>query len=174
MTGDLSTRNIVLTGFMGTGKSTVGPMLAERLGFRFVDTDEVIERRHGPIPEIFATYGEAGFREAEAVLAMELADDDGLVISTGGGMLMHPTNVRVLSSSGDIYCLTASVGTIVQRLRGDGAVTRPLLAGDDPAERVRSLLEERRERYAAFEQIDTDRWTPAEVVERIVELRATS
>ncbi|MCY4663604.1 MAG: hypothetical protein OXC00_02945, partial [Acidimicrobiaceae bacterium] len=78
-------KNVVLTGFMGTGKTTVGRILAEHLGFDFVDTDAVIESRAGPIPEIFERAGEPGFRELERSVARELAGRTGLVIATGGG-----------------------------------------------------------------------------------------
>ena len=78
-------RNLVLTGFMGTGKTTVGRILADRLGYGFVDTDEVIESRAGPIPEIFDRDGEEAFREMERSVARELSGRTGLVIATGGG-----------------------------------------------------------------------------------------
>jgi shikimate kinase len=88
-------RNVVLTGFMGTGKTTVGRLLAERLGYGFVDTDALIVARHGPIAEIFAGRGEGEFRRLEAEVAAELADRTGLVIATGGRMLLDHGNAEV-------------------------------------------------------------------------------
>ena len=98
-------RNLVLTGFMGTGKTTVGRILAERLGYTFVDTDEVIESRAGPISEIFEQRGEAGFRVLERDVARELADRRGLVIATGGRMMLDPTCRACLEPAADVVCL---------------------------------------------------------------------
>src|SRR6187399_1176730 len=89
-------RNIVLTGFMGTGKTTVGRLLAARLGYEFVDTDEAIVERHGEIADIFRTRGEEAFRQIERQLAAELASRERLVISTGGRMMLDPDNVAAL------------------------------------------------------------------------------
>jgi shikimate kinase len=96
----LDSRNIVLTGFMGTGKTTVGRLLADQLGYEFVDTDRVIEERHGTIADLFRSVGEDGFRRIERELAAELADRVGLVISTGGRMMLDPQNVASLSRNG--------------------------------------------------------------------------
>ncbi|NDH77107.1 MAG: hypothetical protein EBY52_10315, partial [Actinobacteria bacterium] len=93
--GAVPEHNIVLTGFMGSGKSSVGSALAALLGRRFIDTDAVIVERHGPIPTIFAEHGEATFRMHERELADELADETALVVSTGGGMLIDPANGEV-------------------------------------------------------------------------------
>ncbi|MGH9134897.1 MAG: shikimate kinase, partial [Ilumatobacteraceae bacterium] len=101
-------RNIVLTGFMGTGKTTVGRLLAEQLGFEFVDTDQVIEQRHGAIAEVFRVMGEDAFRRIERELAAELADRERLVISTGGRMMLDPQNVASLSRNGRVFCLVAT------------------------------------------------------------------
>ncbi len=87
-----SEQNLVLTGFMGTGKTTVGRMLAEKLGMEFVDTDELIESRHGPIPRIFADRGESEFRAIEQEVARELGERSGLVIATGGRMVLDDDN----------------------------------------------------------------------------------
>lgn len=161
--------NVVLTGFMGTGKSTVGRLLAERLGYAFVDTDAVIVERHGPIPEIFATRGEAAFRTLEREVAAELAAADGHVIATGGRMLLDPSNAAVLGASGRVLCLTAELDTILARVAADGvAHDRPLLAGPDVEARIEALLAERAEGYGAFEQVATDRRSPAEIVDAII------
>ncbi len=161
--------NVVLTGFMGTGKSTVGRLLAERLGYQFVDTDSLIEARHGPIPEIFAEHGEGTFREIEREVAAELAESTGLVISTGGRMMVDAVNAKFLGKSGRVFCLTASVDTILYRVAPTGSVLkRPMLAGSDVRQRIGALLAERAEAYAAFEQIDTERRTPSEVADQIL------
>ena len=161
--------NIVLTGFMGTGKSTVGRLVAERLGRRFVDTDALIESRHGPIPRIFAEHGEAHFRQLERDVAAELAARSGLVVATGGRTMLDPVNEASLGTSGTVVCLAASVAQLVIRLR-DEAEHRPLLQGDDPAGRVAALLAEREEAYGRFPQVATDGRTPAEVADAVVSL----
>lgn len=164
--GDLVTtndRNIVITGFMGTGKSTVGKLLAEKLGRPFLDTDEEIVRRvHKTIPEIFAQYGEAEFRHIERRMCRFLAAQRGFVISTGGGMLVDEGNREVMLASGFVVCLSASPEVIAARLAADKS-ERPLLKGD-----WRALLEKRRLAYEAIPcQIDTTDRTPENIVEEI-------
>lgn len=164
-------RSVVLTGFMGTGKSTVGRMLAERLGFEHVDTDRMIEQRHGPITSIFAEQGDDGFRRIERSVADELAGRRGLVISTGGRLLVDPVNADRLEDGARVFCLTASPSTILARVSAETSlVERPLLAGPDVGGRVTELLAERADAYARFEQVDTDHRTPADVVDHLVEL----
>jgi shikimate kinase len=155
-------RNVVLTGFMGTGKTSVGRQLAHRLGYEFVDTDQVIEERHGPIPEIFREHGEVHFRQLERDVAAELAGRSGLVVATGGRLMVDPVNAERLGATGEVFCLVADVDTIVARVTR-GAADRPLLAGPDVRERIAALLAERAEAYARFEQVDTDGLTPDEV-----------
>src|SRR5262245_28356809 len=133
--------NVVLTGFMGTGKTTVGRLLADLLGYEFVDTDELIERRYGPIETIFRDRGEEEFRAIERNLAAELAGRDGLVISTGGRMMLDPSIASTLGAGSRVFCLVASPETIAARVL-DGPA-RPLLAGPDPLARIRELLAER-------------------------------
>ena len=118
-------RNLVLTGFMGTGKTTVGRILAERLGLEFVDTDELIESRSGPIHEIFERDGEDAFRALERSVARELAGRTGLVIATGGRMMLDSECEACLEPVSDVVCLTAGSDTIVERVAGPGAVPRP-------------------------------------------------
>jgi shikimate kinase len=161
-------RNIVLTGFMGTGKTTVGRLLARRLDREFVDTDRLIEQRHGPIPQIFAEHGERRFREIEAAVAAELAARSGLVVSTGGRMLVDDGNAAILGATGDVVALTADVDTIVRRVGGEGAAsTRPMLAGGDVRGRIAELLAERADAYARFDQVVTDDRTPDEIATEI-------
>ncbi|MCS7040296.1 MAG: AAA family ATPase, partial [Caldilineales bacterium] len=112
--------NLVLTGFMGTGKTAVGRAVAARLGRPFVDMDEWIARRAGmSIAEIFARQGEGAFRAMEAELVRELAGQRGLVIATGGGALVDPTNRETFCRTGLVICLTASVEAILARV-GEG------------------------------------------------------
>ncbi|HXF62445.1 MAG TPA: shikimate kinase, partial [Caldilineaceae bacterium] len=163
-------RNIVITGFMGTGKTTIGRLLAERLGRPFVDMDEQIEARFAkPIPRIFAEDGEAAFRVAEAQLCHQLAQEQGVVLSTGGGALVNPSNRHALAQRGVIICLTATVDTILERIQQ--ADNRPLLPGDleERRQRIRQLLHERRHAYAAIaHQVDTSGRTPAQVVDDLL------
>jgi len=159
--------NIVLTGFMGTGKSTVGRLLADRLGWSFVDTDAVIEDRHGPIPAIFAEHGEARFRALEREVAAEVARGTRQVVATGGRLLLDPENERALGATGVVVCLTASVDALVARLAHE-ADQRPLLRDGDPAERIRALLAERAAGYGRFPQVVTDSRTPAQVADAVL------
>ena len=150
-------RNIVLTGFMGTGKTTVGQLLAAQLGYEFVDTDRVIEERHGTIADIFRSMGEEGFRRVERELAAELADRTGLVISTGGRMMLDPQNVASLSRNGRVFCLVATADEIFDRVTNDRSRTeRPLLSVPDPRRRIVELLAERSPDYRRFAQLTTD------------------
>ncbi|MEM8705037.1 MAG: shikimate kinase [Actinomycetota bacterium] len=156
--------NIVLTGFMGSGKSSVGRALAQVLQREFVDTDAVIEKRHGPIPAIFAAHGEPTFRRYEAELADELATRADLIVSTGGGMLVAPAVADRLAETGRIFCLTAEPATIVERVRADGIAGRPLLDTDDPEATAAALLAARSEAYARFEAVATDGRSVTEIV----------
>lgn len=162
-------RNIVLTGFMGTGKSAVGQIVAARLGRSFVDTDEIIaQQAKKSIPEIFAQDGEAAFRYMERRLCRFYAGQRGLVIATGGGMLVDPGNLAVMQASGLVICLNASPETIRQRLSGQ--TIRPLFSGDWEA-----LLEKRRPAYAAVpHQIHTDGKTAEQIAEEVIALCRTS
>ncbi len=164
--------NIILTGFMGTGKSTVGPLLAAATGRTFVDTDSLIAARAGKsVAAIFAEDGEPGFRAWERGVAGELSQQDNLVVATGGGMLLDEDNRRLLEASGRVICLTAPVEAIVARLTDDPAA-RPLLTGDDPARQVAALLATRAPLYDHFPQIDTGGRTPERVLEEILDLLA--
>lgn len=151
----MSTKNIILTGFMGTGKSTLGRRLAARLGFRFVDTDLLIEERIGQtIADLFATQGEAAFRRLETDLAKELADQSGLVIATGGGLVLNPLNVKILQQSGLILCLTATPEEILERISRQQHI-RPLLQDPAPLNKIRELLAQRDSCYQQFPQVST-------------------
>jgi shikimate kinase len=165
-----ATPNLVLTGFMGTGKTTIGRILATRLDYGFVDTDELIEQRRGSIPQIFREHGEGEFRRLEREVAAELADRDRLVISTGGRLMLDAVNAARLGATGYVVCLTASVDTILSRVADDDSpVERPLLAGDDVRGTITELLADRAEAYARFEQVDTEGRTPDEIADKIAD-----
>lgn len=138
--------NIALVGFMGVGKSTVGQILASMLDFEFVDTDRVIETREGRrISEIFAKDGEAHFRDLETRLIREYETRRGVVLSTGGGLVVRPENLSSLRTHALVVCLWASPAVIYERVRHQGH--RPLLATPDPQARITELLEERKPAY---------------------------
>jgi len=160
-------KNIVLTGFMGTGKSTVGRILAHRLDREYVDTDRMIERRHGPIPRIFEEQGEAGFRKIERDIAKELSTDVGYVISTGGRFMLDPDNAALLKEGNRIFCLVADLDVIMNRVMRRRS-SRPMLAGDDPRARVEQLMNERAEGYSVFESVVTDERPPSAVADDII------
>ena len=163
--------NLILTGFMGTGKTTVGRLVAEKLGRQFVDTDLVIEERHGPIQEIFDRQGESGFRDIERALAAELGRRKGIVIATGGRMLLDPENFKVLSENGRIFCLVATPEEIYHRVAGDSSrVNRPLLDVEDPKQRIIELLDERGPDYARFTQLMTDQVEPDVIAQELADL----
>lgn len=137
-----ATRNIVnlaLIGFMGTGKSSVGRLVADQLRFEFLDTDELIESRAGKtINEIFAQNGEPSFRALECQLVEELAARTHTVISTGGGLPVNPANLTSLKQHALVVCLWSSPEKIFERVREQSH--RPLLHDPDPLARIRTLL----------------------------------
>lgn len=157
--------NIVLAGFMGTGKSTVGELIAETLGWRFIDSDQlIVVLENMPIKDIFAHKGEAYFRQIERRVATELAEMRRIVVATGGGMMVDADNRTVMGVRGLLVCLNATPDVIEQRI--GGATNRPLLKDD-----WRALLESRREAYAALPyQVDTTGKTPEQVAEEVVAL----
>ncbi|MFN2229323.1 MAG: shikimate kinase, partial [Anaerolineae bacterium] len=139
--------NIVLTGFMGTGKTSVGREVARRLGRPFVDMDDEIVARAGKsIPEIFQAEGEAAFRALEAKVCRELSERHGLVIATGGGALVDPENRRAMLASGPVFCLGCRAEGILERLAGAG--DRPLLDVQDRRAEIERLQGARQEAYA--------------------------
>jgi shikimate kinase len=159
--------NIVLIGFMGTGKSTIGRLLAQKLGFEFVDVDARIEQQAGKtITQIFQSEGEGYFRKLEREFAEELSAGEGQVIATGGGFVLNPQNIAVLRPKGFIVSLKASPRAIYERIRNEKH--RPLLAVSDPLYRISRLLEERAERYRDADLlIDTDSKSPAGIADEI-------
>lgn len=158
---------IVLIGFMGCGKSTIGKQLAEAFGYEFLDMDELIEKHEGTtISEIFATKGEAYFRNLETqAISGQLSDLRNKIISTGGGMPISPANHRPLKECGKVVYLKVSPETVLERLKHD--TTRPLLQREDKEEAVRSLMAEREPVYTRL--ADVTIVTDGKSVERIVE-----
>jgi len=160
--------NLILVGFMGAGKTTVGRRLAERLHWEVVDCDDLIEARaKKTIAEIFASEGEAAFRDLEAELAATLRDYRQTVITTGGGIVERAANLARLRAAGRIIYLRAQPEVLYTRLAG--STHRPLLRVADPLGRIQELLAQRAARYEAADQtIDTDDLTVDEVVEAIL------
>jgi len=166
--------NIVLIGFMGTGKTTVGRLLAERLDLAFTDMDDcIVERAGKTIPAIFADDGEPAFRALEREVVIDLSARGGLVIATGGGVVLNPDNIRDLGATGLLVALTATPDVILERLRHDTG--RPLLSAGDKGEKIRTLLASRQHLYNAIPlRIDTDALTSGAVARRIMDHYAHS
>ena len=167
MRNNHQSRNVVLTGFMGSGKSTVGGLLAGILVKEFVDTDTMIEQIHGPIPEIFKNEGEEAFRQYEREISEQLKLKENLVIATGGKLLLDQTNVELLGANGRIFCLSAPIDQIIERILKEGRSKRPLLDSDDFEERLREIYSQRVSSYSVFEQVDTAGRTPSEIAAEI-------
>ncbi|GAA3407207.1 shikimate kinase [Paenibacillus hodogayensis] len=162
-------RNIVLIGFMGTGKSTVAAALAERLGWNRVDLDTSIEEaENATIPQLFADKGEPYFRRAETeALKRELDGREGQIVATGGGAVLAEENRGIMLANGLVVALTADIGTILQRVQNDP--NRPLLRGN-AEQAVPELLERRKHAYDfAPVRIDTSDKTVEQIAAEIVE-----
>lgn len=149
-------RSVILTGFMGSGKSSVGRVLARRMGLPLIDLDEVIVAAAGKtINAIFAEEGEPAFRALESVCLARVLESGGGVVATGGGAVVAEQNRELMRRYGVVINLTASLPRLLERLAGSGE--RPLYNGERPEERVQRLLEEREQFYAAADiRIDTD------------------
>ena len=160
------TTNIILAGFMGTGKSTVGQLIAGRLGLEFVDTDAAVEHVAGTtIPELFAR-SEALFRQYESVVCLQCALHDGLVMAVGGGALLNENTRAGLEMSGVIICLHADIDEIMRRVGEDGH--RPLFGSRAD---VDALLAARIEHYASLPyHVDTTGKTPEQVADEVIAL----
>jgi shikimate kinase len=160
--------NIFLTGFMGAGKSTVGRLLAKRIGYRFIDLDQMIVQKEGrAIQEIFAAHGEGYFRECETAVLVEQAEADRTVFATGGGIVGRIENRALLKKYGRVVYLRASWPTLQWRLsRGSG---RPLANGAEGWDPVQRLWESRLSWYEEADLIvDTDRSQIHAVVREII------
>jgi shikimate kinase len=168
MTADRHIQNIALIGFMGTGKSSVGRLVASQLHFTFVDTDELIESRAGrSISEIFAEAGEPAFRQIERQVVEELARTHRMVISSGGGLAAQPDNLASLKEHALIVCLWASPEVIWERVRHQSH--RPLLQDPDPMARIRALLAAREPFYRQADVlVNTEMRSVKEVVHHVL------
>ncbi|BFM13020.1 shikimate kinase AroK [Simiduia litorea] len=164
-------RPVFLVGPMGAGKTTIGKLLAQQLGYPFKDSDREIEERTGAdIPWIFDVEGEAGFRQREVVVLADLSLQGQLVIATGGGIVMREENRECLKSSGIVFYLTASTEQLLERTAKDKR--RPLLQVADPETRIRELLALRDPLYAevATHIIDTEQRAPKLVAQEMAAL----
>jgi shikimate kinase len=172
-TADLRRRleglNLYLVGMMGSGKSTAGRQLAAQLGYRFLDADHSLEQVAGrTIPEIFASEGEAGFRQLESAVLNQIASWHSLVVATGGGVVTRPENWGQMRQ-GVVIWLDAPEELLLERLTAD-PTPRPLMAAADPAARLAALLAERRPLYAQADlHILQDGRTPEQVAQQVLE-----
>lgn len=159
-------KDTILIGFMGTGKSTIGKLLAKKQNRLFIDTDSYIESKEGrSISDIFEQKGEAYFRSLETEILKELKEiTHNAVIATGGGLPLRQENAELLSQMGEVIYLQTSADTILERLKGD--TTRPLLNTENPRARVEQLLGERDEKYmaASEKKLVTDGLSAEEIV----------
>ena len=161
--------NIYLIGMRGVGKSTIGKLLAERLGKAWVDIDEQIAVREGnDIKALVDQHGWDFFRKKEHEMVQEMAKKKNVVVSTGGGVLMHFDNAQLLKNSGKLILLIAKPSTLVQRLKESHQ--RPSLTGKDPLLEIGEVWEERKDTYHKFADlvVDTEPWDTDRIVEEIV------
>lgn len=166
----MSTRqNIILTGFMGTGKSEIGRILSKKLGLKLIDVDSEIEARQKmTITEIFKQCGEQGFRDIESEVIKTIADKENAVISTGGGAVLRQENIDHLRKKGIIICLMASPETILQRTGRNK--DRPLLQVENPLQKIKELIEFRKPYYEKADlMIDTEGKNPREIADEIMD-----
>lgn len=160
--------NIVLIGFMGTGKTSVGKVLAQRLKWQFYDTDDVIEKQVGiKISDIFARHGEVYFRDLETKTINLLSLLDKAVIACGGGVVLKKENMEALERNGIIVCLEASPQKIFERTKSNS--DRPLLNVKNPLDRICEILQQRKKLYERCSiSINTDDLTIEQVVDKIL------
>lgn len=163
-------KNIILTGFMGTGKTTIGKELAKRLHLKLVDIDEEIETAQKmTITDIFRIYGEQYFRDIETTMIKKFSREKNIIISTGGGAVLRDENIEALKENGIIFCLNASTETILERT--SHSEDRPLLKVENPKEKINELLAYRRPFYEkAGIMIETDGTPPLKIVKEIMEI----
>ena len=166
--------NIFLTGFSGTGKTTVGRIAADLLGWRYVDMDDEIEAASGrSIPDIFEVEGEPAFRRYETDVLARLSEGSRQVVSTGGGVPVAEANRALMTAGGVVVCLEASPETIYERLsterdRQAGPVVRPMLAGSDPLRRIGDLKARRQPSYSLADwTVQTDRLSPEQAASEV-------
>ena len=167
-------RNIILVGFMASGKSSVGRALSRRCGWPRVDADEEIVSRAGkPITDIFRDSGEDAFRELERSVVSDICLECGRIISVGGGSFVDDENRRTMLDGGTVFYLSARPETIHRRVSGGNpnAPARPLLRGGDPLERITELLAQRTPAYSqAHHTVETDRLSSDQVAQAILKI----
>ncbi len=161
--------NIILCGFMGCGKTTVGKNLAKTANMRFIDMDKYIEdKAHMTVKEIFAEKGEDGFRQMEHQACIDLAKESNNVIAAGGGTLTFQKNVDVLTKTGIIVLIDASYETLCDRLKNDTA--RPLLQCENRNQKIKELLEKRMPLYKKAAEISVNgNLSPKKVAQEILD-----
>jgi shikimate kinase len=165
--------NIFLIGPMGAGKSTIGRRLARKLKLKFLDSDQAIENRTGArIALIFEIEGEEGFRKRESEIIEELTNQSGVVLATGGGVVLNPVNRQKLAERGVVVYLRAGLGQLLKRTARD--TKRPLLNTENPRERIKELLNTRTPLYEEIADliVDTDKQPVTQIVEEICNYRA--
>ena len=162
--------NVILCGFMGCGKSTVGTLLAEKLNFTFVDTDKVIEQRENmAVSEIFAVHGEKYFRTIEATVINDLCQLNSQIIATGGGAVLNPSNANTLRDNGTVFFLDVTPETVLERLKDD--TSRPLLQKENKETAVRELMDIRRPRYVKHSHYTINgNQNPESVLQEIIQM----
>ena len=164
-------RNIILVGFMASGKTSVGRALSERTGWSLVDADDVIVARAGkPIHRIFAEDGEPAFRQLERRVITDLCAGERQIIASGGGAFVNEQNRDAMLSGGQVFFLSTSPAVILRRVQEEdaGGPIRPLLAVEHPEARIAELLSQRMPAYSqAHHTVDTDALTAAGVAEWI-------
>jgi len=167
-------RNIILVGFMASGKSSVGRALARRTGWPRIDADEEIVSRAGkPIADIFKDSGEDAFRQLEREVTTDICKESGRIIAAGGGSFIDDQNRRTMLDCGTVFYLSARPETIHRRVtRGNpNAPARPMLAGGDPLQRITELLAERMPAYTqAHHAVETDGLSPEQVAQEIIRI----
>jgi shikimate kinase len=163
-------KNIVLVGFMGTGKTAVGVEIAKELGMEFIRTDDIIEKKAGmPINDIFQKKGESYFRQLEREAVMEASASESSVIDTGGGAIINGLNFKDLKMDGILFCLSASPEEILKRVGRE--THRPLLNVNDPLAEINYLLKKREPYYKKVDyQIDTTAKSIKEVAKEIINI----
>lgn len=165
---NIQKEKIYLTGFMGTGKTTIGKLLSQHLDYRFIDTDDLIEKESGmTIDEIFNTHNEEYFRELERKVLLSTFNLTKAVISTGGGLAAYQDNIKLIKANGIAVTLSASPEVIFSRISSDANI-RPLLQGEDRERKLNVLIQKRAYYYiSAHFVIDTTHLTPNQIVENI-------
>ena len=163
--------NIILCGFMGSGKSTIGKMLAKKLDRKFIDLDDyIVEKRGMSINEIFKKYGEANFRKSETQSAKNISLLDNHVVALGGGTVVNPENAEILKTSGKIIMLDISPETVYKRLKNDKS--RPLLQTEDKLKAITDMMNSRLPYYnnATDYKICVDGKSKEQIIEEIIKI----